>query len=64
MAERSFSKENVDIHFEDYTWAELDKAYVKYLLKKNNWVVTRAARDAGINRSTFDSRMKKLYIKK
>lgn len=64
VPERSFSKENVDVHFEDYTWAELDKAYVKYLLKKNNWVVTRAARDAGINRSTFDSRMKKLDIKK
>jgi transcriptional regulator with GAF, ATPase, and Fis domain len=64
VPKRSFSKENVDVHFEDYTWAELDKAYVKYLLKKNNWVVTRAARDAGINRSTFDSRMKKLDIKK
>lgn len=64
VPERSFYREDVDVHFEDYTWAELDKAYVKYLLKKNNWVVTRAARDAGINRSTFDSRMKKLDIKK
>jgi transcriptional regulator with GAF, ATPase, and Fis domain len=52
------------IPFAGYTWHALDKAYVTYLLAKNNWVVTRAASDAGINRSTFDSRMKKLGIKK
>lgn len=50
--------------FANYTWEELDKAYVKFILKKNNWVITRAAKDAGVNRSTFDSRMKRLGIKK
>ncbi len=64
VPERKFAKEKVDIDFSDYTWAELDKAYVKHLLQTNNWVVTRAARSAGINRSTFDSRMKKIGIKK
>lgn len=58
------SPEKSKIPFADLTWEALDKAYVKYLLNKNNWVVTRAASDAGINRSTFDSRMKKLGIKK
>ncbi len=52
------------IPFADYTWEKLEKEYVRSLLFKNNWVVTRAARDAGINRSTFDSRMKKLGIRK
>jgi transcriptional regulator with GAF, ATPase, and Fis domain len=52
------------IPFCDYTWEALEKAYVEHLLHKNNWVVTRAAKDAGINRSTFDSRMKKLGIYK
>ena len=50
--------------FADFTWAALEKAYVRHLLEKNNWVVTKAAKDAGINRSTFDSRMKKLGIRK
>ncbi len=55
---------SVEIPFADYTWEKLEKEYVRALLAKNNWVVTRAARDAGINRSTFDSRMKKLGIRK
>jgi len=62
--DRTFSQGNTVIQFADYTWEELDIAYVRYLLDKNNWVVTRAAIDAGINRSTFDSRMKKLGIRK
>lgn len=53
-----------DTRFADYTWVELDRAYVRYLLKKNNWVITRAAKDAGVKRSTFDSRMRKLGIRK
>ena len=52
------------IAFSDYTWQALEKAYVEHLLDKNNWVVTRAAQDAGVNRSTFDSRMKRLGIHK
>jgi DNA-binding NtrC family response regulator len=61
---KEFNQKRTDIPFADYTWAELDKAYVSFLLKKNNWVITRAANDAGVNRSTFDSRIKKLGIKK
>ena len=48
--------------FANYSWQELEKAYVTYLLERNKWNVTRAASEAGINRSTFDSRMKKLGI--
>ena len=48
--------------FVDYSWEKLEKDYVLYLLNKNNWNVTRAASDAGINRSTFGSRMRKLGI--
>lgn len=50
--------------FEGYSWNELEKAYVLYLLDKNKWHITRAAKQAGVNRSTFDSRMKKLGIRK
>ncbi len=52
------------IAFAYYSWEELEREYVKCLLDKNNWVVSRAASDAGVNRSTFDSRMKRLGIKK
>ena len=50
--------------FEGLMWEELEKAYVTHLLEKNKWNVTRAAKDANVNRSTFDSRMKRLGISK
>ncbi|MCE5333806.1 MAG: hypothetical protein LLG06_04380, partial [Desulfobacteraceae bacterium] len=50
--------------FAGYTWEQLERDYVLYLLAKNKWHVTKAAKDAGLNRSTFDSRMKKLNIRK
>ena len=50
--------------FDGCSWEELERRYVLYLLKKNRWHVTRAAKEAGVNRSTFDSRMKKLNIRK
>jgi transcriptional regulator with GAF, ATPase, and Fis domain len=50
--------------FAGFSWKELERAYVVYLLEENKWNVTRAANDAKINRSTFDSRMKKLGIRK
>jgi DNA-binding NtrC family response regulator len=50
--------------FSGYSWKALEKDYVLYLLNKNRWNITRAARDAKINRSTFDSRMKRLGINK
>jgi transcriptional regulator with GAF, ATPase, and Fis domain len=50
--------------FDGYSWEELEREYVLHLLEKNRWHVTRAAKAAGVNRSTFDSRMKKLNIRK
>lgn len=48
--------------FAGYSWEELEKDYVMYLLEKNKLNVTQAANDAKMNRSTFCSRMKKLGI--
>jgi transcriptional regulator with PAS, ATPase and Fis domain len=53
-----------DILFGNFTWIEVEKAYVLYLMKKHNWNITRAAKDAGLKRSTFASRIKKLSIPK
>ncbi len=50
--------------FAGLKWAELENEYVKHLLEKNNWNITRAAADSGINRSTFASRMRKLNIRR
>ncbi len=50
--------------FGDYTWEELERAYVLHLLEKHRWNISRAAKATGVNRSTFDSRMKKLGIRK
>ncbi len=46
------------------SWPQLEKEYTISLLKKNNWNITWAAKLAGINRSTFASRMRKLGIKR
>jgi transcriptional regulator with GAF, ATPase, and Fis domain len=53
-----------DCIFDGCSWEELERRYVFHLLEKNRWNITRAAREAGVNRSTFDSRMKKLNIRK
>ena len=50
--------------FAGYSWEELERDYVLYLLNKNKWNITRASDDAKMNRSTFNSRMKKLGIHK
>ena len=50
--------------FANYSWEVLENEYVLYLLNKNRWNITRAANEAGINRSTFCSRMKRLGINK
>jgi len=47
-----------------YSWDELERAYALALLEKHKWNVTKAARAAGVNRSTFDSRLRKLGISK
>ena len=46
------------------TWEELERAYALELLEDAHWNVSRAAKRAGLNRSTFDSRLKKLGIAK
>ena len=46
------------------SWPDLEKIYVSSLLHRYNWNITWAARAAGINRSTFASRMRKLGISK
>jgi transcriptional regulator with GAF, ATPase, and Fis domain len=60
----SLSPAGVEFPFDGYSWEDLEKDYVRYLLNKNRWNITRAARDAKINRSTFVSRMKRLGINK
>jgi transcriptional regulator with GAF, ATPase, and Fis domain len=60
----SMSFESAGSPFAGYSWDGLERDYVLYLLNKNRWNITRAAKDAKINRSTFDSRMKKLGINK
>jgi transcriptional regulator with GAF, ATPase, and Fis domain len=46
------------------TWDEMEREYVVRLLEGVKWNVSKAARAAGVNRSTFDSRMKRLGIQK
>ncbi len=50
------------VDFSNMTWAEVEKSYVEFLLNKNYENVTWAAEDAGVNRSTFVSRMKRIGI--
>ena len=52
------------VDFGNVTWEEVEYRYAMYLLQKNHWNVSWAARDAGLNRSTFASRMKRLGINK
>ncbi|MFZ5570133.1 MAG: sigma-54 interaction domain-containing protein [Thermodesulfobacteriota bacterium] len=51
-----------DLPFTNRTWAEVEREFALHLLNKNNWNVARSASDAGLNRSTFVSRMKRLGI--
>ncbi|SDK58049.1 Transcriptional regulator containing GAF, AAA-type ATPase, and DNA-binding Fis domains [Maridesulfovibrio ferrireducens] len=61
---RSSSKETPAMDISVLTWTELESTYVLKLLEKHKWNVSQAARAANLNRSTFDSRMKKLGITK
>ncbi len=45
-------------------WEELERAYVLELMERTRWNISKAASIAGLNRSTFDSRMRKLGIRK
>lgn len=57
------AQNNSDI-FGDMSWEDVEKKYAVHVLTKNNWNVTRAAEFAGVNRSTFASRIRKLGITK
>ncbi len=48
----------------DYSWEELERAYALELMERAKWNITKAAAMAGVNRSTFDSRLKKLGVRK
>jgi len=61
-ADKSIAPPAAESPFAGYSWKELEKDYVIYLLNKNRWNITRAANAAKVNRSTFCSRMKKLGI--
>jgi len=50
--------------FAEMSWAQLERAYTLELLENFKWNITKAAKQAGVNRSTFDSRLKKLGISK
>ena len=53
-----------DTHWVDMRWEDVEKAYTLKLLDKHKWNISKAAKQAGLNRSTFDSRLKKLGISK
>jgi transcriptional regulator of acetoin/glycerol metabolism len=44
--------------------SDLERAYVLSLLEKNKWNISKAARISGLNRSTFNARLKKLGVSK
>ncbi len=46
----------------NYSWDKLEQAYVISLIEKVKWNITATARQSGIKRTTFSSRMKKLGI--
>jgi DNA-binding NtrC family response regulator len=48
----------------DYTWHDLERSYVLDLLEKYKWNISKAARISGLNRSTFNGRLKKLGVSK
>ncbi|WP_461208379.1 sigma-54-dependent Fis family transcriptional regulator [Desulfocurvus sp. DL9XJH121] len=50
--------------FEPGSWEDMEREYARRLLSKHRWVISRAAREAGLQRSTFDSRLKRLGIRK
>jgi len=52
-----------ELQFNGNSWEEVERTYALYLLNKNNWNITRSAKEAKLNRSTFVSRIKRLGIK-
>ena len=50
------------LDFGALTWAEVERAYARHLLRRSGGNVTRAARAARVNRSTFVSRLRRLDV--
>lgn len=48
--------------FLNMTWEDVEKKFATYVLRKNGWNVSKAAKAAEVNRSTFASRLRKLGI--
>jgi transcriptional regulator of acetoin/glycerol metabolism len=48
----------------EYSWEGLEREYILSLLDRVKWNIAAAARRAGIKRSTFTARMKRLGIRK
>ncbi len=64
VPEHQAGPDNDQVHLCSMTWPRLEKEYVRALLRKNNWNITWASKIAGVNRSTFASRMRKLGIRR
>ena len=47
-----------------YTWEGLEREYVQSLLDQTKWNIAAASRKAGVKRSTFNARMRRLGIRK
>jgi len=47
-----------------YTWEGLEREYIQSLLDQTKWNIAAASRKAGIKRSTFNARMRRLGIRK
>lgn len=50
--------------FDNRTWEQVEREYALHLLERYRWNMTRAAEAAGINRSTFVSRLRKMGIQR
>ncbi|MDJ0886057.1 MAG: sigma 54-interacting transcriptional regulator [Desulfobacterales bacterium] len=50
------------LDFGHRTWQDVEQEYIRYLMDAHRWNITRAAKAAAVNRSTFASRMRRLGI--
>jgi transcriptional regulator with GAF, ATPase, and Fis domain len=65
LAESWSGSETTDsLYFGHRTWKDVEREYILYLMDTCRWNITRAARVAAVNRSTFVSRMRRLGIRK
>jgi transcriptional regulator with GAF, ATPase, and Fis domain len=61
--ERNVSR-STDYSLAGYTWEGLEREYIQSLLDQAKWNIAAASRKAGIKRSTFNARMRRLGIRK